>query len=177
MGAIRTRVIARLYGEGIGASVAGVVSDRAITALQQSLRREPELLDVSTLVPGERYVISTRPAPDRKERKLDKRAQVARKRLDRAVALSRRERQVVTGLAEARRIAASASPGSRRARKAEAAIAVLEPKVAKVTATTPRRRALQLHADEAVARLERHREARLVKARRRAPRPRERVFR
>ena len=177
MGVIRSRVIAELYGDGIGATIAGAVADRTIHALKQSFRNEPELLDVSTLVPGERYVITTRPAPDRKERKLEKRAIATRKRLDRATALSRKDRRAVRELAAAREAVVSAAPGSRRERRAARAVVVLTPKVHRATTSTPRSRSLQRSADDAAARLERHRESRLAKARRRAPRPRERVFR
>ncbi|MCC6225268.1 MAG: hypothetical protein IT195_02525 [Microthrixaceae bacterium] len=81
---LRDRLVSRWLGGGFtGALGAGVIG-WGLRKLREGLRREPELLDVSKLVPGETYTITTKPAPRRRERKLAQRVVKAERKARRA---------------------------------------------------------------------------------------------
>ena len=84
------KAVNKLYGDGAAGFVAAAVADRAIVALKASAKKEPELLDVSSLRPGETVTVTTRPPVGRKERKLVKRSKKAHARLDKAERASRK---------------------------------------------------------------------------------------
>jgi len=77
---IRTRVLSRVFGEGVGGVVSVALASWAIDKVREGIGSDPELLDVSQLKAGETYTIVTRPAPTRAERKLESQ----RSALDRA---------------------------------------------------------------------------------------------
>jgi hypothetical protein len=112
----------RFYGDGVAGWAATLVAARAVGALRSATRREPELLDVSSLRPGESYVVTTRPAPDRKERRLIEASAKAQSRLDRAEHPSRKLRKAERELRVAERRLARTRAGSRRERKATAVL-------------------------------------------------------
>jgi hypothetical protein len=112
------RLLMRLYGDGLAGWAAAIVADRSIAALRGSTRKEPELLDVSRLRAGESYVVTTRPAPRRKEQQLLVASAKAHARLDKAERPSRRLRKAERRLRKAERRLARTRSGSRRERKA-----------------------------------------------------------
>ncbi len=67
---IRTRVLSRVFGEGVTGVVGVAVASWAIDKVREGIGSDPELLDISQLKAGETYTIVTRPAPSRRERKL-----------------------------------------------------------------------------------------------------------
>ncbi len=174
---IRQRVIARLYGDGFGAMVAAGVIDRAITQLRHAVRKEPETIDVSKLVPGESYIVSTRPAPTRKERKLERDALAAHLKLEKALRPSRSTRRLERQLAKNAVTATTAEVGSKRWAKAVAQIQVQEPAVEARLRPSAKARRLRAKAALVDAQLDRRRSAALLKARKKARPPRSRVYR
>lgn len=67
---VRTRVLSRVFGEGVTGVVGVAVASWAIDKVREGIGSDPELLDISQLKAGETYTIVTRPAPSRRERKL-----------------------------------------------------------------------------------------------------------
>ena len=116
------RVLVRLYGDGLAGWAAAIVAERSIAALRASTQKEPELLDVSRLRPGETYLVTTRPAPRRKERQLAAASEKAHARLEKAERPSRKLRRTSRRLRIAKRRLARTRAGSRRERKATAVV-------------------------------------------------------
>ena len=116
------RVLVRLYGDGLAGWAASIVAERSIAALRASTQKEPELLDVSRLRPGETYLVTTRPAPRRKERQLAAASEKAHARLEKAERPSRKLRRTSRRLRIAKRRLARTRAGSRRERKATAVV-------------------------------------------------------
>jgi hypothetical protein len=119
----------RLYGDGVAGWAASTVADRSMAALLASARKEPELLDVSRLRPGESYVVTTRPAPRRKERKLVAASAKAHARLEKAERPARKLRKTERRLRVAERRLARTRSGSRRERKGTAVVLELAKEV------------------------------------------------
>jgi len=174
---IRQRVITRIYGEGFGAMIAASVTDRAITHLRHAVRHDPELIDVSKLVPGESYVISTRPAPSRKERKLEQEAVAAHRKLDKALRPSRSTRRLERKLGASVLQAQQAESGSRRWTQAMVRVQIQERALERRLQPSAKARRLSAELDTVNTSLERRRMAALTKARKKARPPRTRVFR
>jgi hypothetical protein len=175
--ALRQRIIARIYGDGFGAFVAATATDRALTHLRHAVHKPPETLDVSKLIPGETYVVTTRPAPRRKERKLEREALEARARFDQASRPSRSTVRLERRLARVARRVESSAPGSRR--QARAAAELMKGERQLEARLRPSSKTVRLGAAAAVAeaRLAREQARMAAKARKRARAPRRRVWR
>lgn len=122
---LRLKVLQRVFGEGIGAAVAGAILSSAIERFNETVNGS-ERYDSSRLRPGETYTVSVRPPYSQKERKLRRaRAKVATQHA-KATAPSRRARRVARKYAVAQRRVDRAPAGSprweRRARKANALV-------------------------------------------------------
>src|SRR6059058_351960 len=102
----------RLYGDGVAGWAASIVDARSLAALRSSTRKEPELLDVSRLRPGESYMVTTRPAPNRKERRLAAASAKVHARLHKAERPSRKLRKAERRLRLAERRLAKTRDGS-----------------------------------------------------------------
>lgn len=88
---LRTRVLRRLFGSGIDGIIALAVVDAMLERVRRA-RTEGEVVLRARLDVGETYTLSTRPAPDRKERKLLAAGAATRSRLERAERPTRRRR-------------------------------------------------------------------------------------
>ncbi len=122
---LRLKVLQRVFGEGIGAAVAGAILSSALERFNETMNGG-ERLDTTRLRPGESYTVSVRPPYSHKERKLRRaRAKVAAQHA-KATAPSRRARRVARKYAAAQRRVDRTAAGSprweRRARKANALV-------------------------------------------------------
>jgi hypothetical protein len=111
-----------MYGQGIAGFIATAVAERALDELRASATRQPEMLDVSRLRPGETYTVTTRPAPSAKERKLLDASAKAHAKLDKAERPTRSQRAAERRLRKAERGLRKAKTGSRRERQATAEV-------------------------------------------------------
>jgi hypothetical protein len=144
--------------------------------LAEGVRHDPELLDVSTLKPGETYTITTRPAPSRRERKLAKKTGAAQAKVDKATRTTRSQRGTARALDRARRKAAKATTGSAAHMEQTQRAAKLETRYDVLVAHTERQQRLIDTLTTLQAELQAEQDARLVKARKKAPHPRRRVW-
>lgn len=141
---IRTKILTKVFGGGAG----GVIGAAAVSFAMKQLRQrdEPEVLDVSKLVPGESYSVVTRPAPTRKVRKLEKKAAKVESRLAAELAPTRQQRRAERELKVATRKAAKAKADTRRYRKWATRAAAASQRRAALAAPTSRQRKLERRA-------------------------------
>jgi predicted lipid-binding transport protein (Tim44 family) len=173
---LRQRLARRWFGEGMAGAVAMSVAGYAWRKLSEGVRRDPELLDVSTLKPGETYTISTRPAPSRRERKLAKKTGTARAKVQKATRTTRAQRGTARALDRAQRKAGRAQVGSVAHMEQSQRADKLEQRYQLLVAHTARQQRLIDSLATLEAELQAEQDARLAKARRKAPRPRRRVW-
>lgn len=122
---LRLKVLQRVFGEGIGAAVAGAILSSALERFNDMVNGA-ERYDSTRLRPGETYTVSVRPPYSHRERKLRRaRAKVAAQ-YAKATAPGRRARRVARKYATAQRRVDRTAPGSarweRRAGKANALV-------------------------------------------------------
>ncbi len=159
---IRTKILTKVFGGGAG----GVVGAAAVSFAMKQLRQhdDPEVLDVSKLVPGETYTVVTRPAPTRKVRKLEKKASKAESRLSAELAPTRQQRRAERELKVATRKAAKAKADTRRYRKSATRAEAASRRRAALAAPTSRQRKLERRAAALEVALAAKRTAQLEKA-------------
>lgn len=170
---LRQTALDRAFGKGAGGFLAATAIGWFIDQVRAS--KQPERLDTARLVPGETYLVTTRPGMGRSERRDAKRLSDAQHKLRKAQRPNRRTRSTATKLAKAQRRAAGASVGSRRKVRNERKVEVLSVRFDRLT--TPSREQRKLEADVArlSGRMQQHRSAALAKAPKR-PKPRTKTF-
>lgn len=89
---VRNRLLGRVLGGGIDGMVALAVVDALMERVRAS-RNDGDILIRARLEPGETYLVTTRPAPDRKERRLLSARSAAEAKLARAERPTRRRRR------------------------------------------------------------------------------------
>ncbi len=174
--ALRQRLIQRWFGDGLAGAMFLALGGWAWRQFREGLRHEPELLDVSTLKPGETYTITTRPAPSRRERKIAKRADAARTKAERATRTTRAQRKTGRALERARRKAGKAKPGSVAQTEQSARVSVLEQRAAALGAYTAKQQRLVDNLATLEAELRAEQDARLAAARKHVPPARRRTW-
>ncbi len=173
MGAvIRARILQRVFGGG----PAGLAAVAAFRWGWQKFRegRQPDVLAVSTLKPGETYTVVTRPAPGRKERTLAKRSAALHERLEKASRPTRAQRKADRNYRKAERKAVRAKAGSAREERWARRARTLASEQARLSQPSRRQRALERKAAQADERLDAVRQRTLAKARRGTRRTRRR---
>jgi hypothetical protein len=86
---VRNRLLGRVFGGGIDGMVALAVVDALMERVRAS-RNDGDVLIRARLEPGGTYLVTTRPAPDRKERRLLSARAAAEAKLTRAERPTRR---------------------------------------------------------------------------------------
>jgi hypothetical protein len=111
MGALQTRLVARVFGGGTSGLIGASLLSWVVAKLRDGRQPASELIDLAQLEPGETYTITTRPAPNRKVRKALAAEADAERRLRRATRRrrsSRRPTRQVAYLADVARQATEA---------------------------------------------------------------------
>ncbi|NLA34060.1 MAG: hypothetical protein GX868_00030 [Actinobacteria bacterium] len=173
----RLRAVA--LDKAFGGGLAGFAASAAIGWGVDQLRKanDPISLEVSSLRPGEQYIVSTRPPMARAERTLDAKRRAAQRKLDNATAPSAKVRKTAKKLARQQRLAAKRAAGSAGQLKAEAKAERLGQRFDRLTAPTRRtvRLQRQIAAYDAVLSVERAKA--LAPTQRKRRRPRTRTYR
>jgi hypothetical protein len=170
------RAIRWVYGEGFAAFVAAAIADRAISEVRRSTRKEPEMLDVSRLRPGETYLVTTRPAPTRRERRLERRSERTHERLALAERPSRKLREAERELNRAQRRLDRSKAGSRKERKATAEVLQRSAVVSRLRTPSKKVVRLRLRATALDGALVARQEREIARARKSARPPRRHRF-
>lgn len=168
---LRQLALDRAFGKGAG----GFLAASAIGWLIDQVRSadEPERLDTARLVPGETYLVTTRPPMTRSERRDAKRLAAATAKLEKERTPSRRTRRTAAGLAKAQRRAGAAAEGSRRKVRNERKVEVLGAEFDRLTTPSREQRKLEASVVALSSRMERHRaDALAASGKRRSPRTR-----
>lgn len=156
----RQQLLDRAFGKGAG----GFVAASAIGWLIDQVRagKQPERLDTARLVPGETYLVTTRPAMNRRERRDAKRLRATTERLEKARRPDRSTRRTARKLGRAQRKVTKAKGGSRKFVRNERKVEVLGARFDRLTAPTPEQRKLEVRVAELSGRMEEHRRAALA---------------
>ena len=147
-----------------------------------ALSHEPELLDISTLVPGETYVVSTRPAPTRKERRAAAKLESTRRRVARRTAPDRTTRRALRQLAAAHKrldalqLKSTSDAISNKALKLEREVRQLDERVQVLTTPSRRTRRIQRRAAALEVAVEAERSKAMAAAARKVRPSRDRTF-
>ena len=166
---LRELGLVRVFGRGPAALVAGSAVNWLIDQARES--RQPERLDTARLVPGETYLVTTRPGMNRAERRDSKKLRASSAKLTKQRTPNRKARTTASKLATAQKKVAKATPGSKRAVRNERKVEVLGTRFERLTAPTRQQRKLEVQVAELSARLEAHRATALAKtAKRHHPR-------
>ncbi len=173
----RRRLLSRWLGDGMTGVIGASVLGWGLRKLRDGLRRDAEVLDVSKLVPGEQYTVVTRPAPTRRERKLERKSVRADRRAAKATAPTRRQRHSAAELRRAERRVRRVDPNSARGRRRNEQLALRRAAHESSLALTPKQQRLVARRDDALNALVAAREASLTRAKRKVPPPRRRTFR
>jgi hypothetical protein len=162
-GVIRSRLLTRLFGGGPGAVAGAAVVSWGLRKVREG--RQPEVLNVSRLVPGETYTVGTRPAPDRKERRLAKRSARLHRRLEKELRPTRAQRRADRRFRRFERKAVRADAGSAaEAKWARRARGVATWRMA-LSTPTKRQRSLERKASSVDQALEKRRQKALARSR------------
>lgn len=176
---LRLLVLDRVFGQGMS----GFLAASAVGWLVDQIRAvdEPERLDTARLQPGETYLVTTRPAMSRAERRDVKRRAKVGAALQKESTPSRKLRRSAKQLDARQQKLATAKPGSKRRRALEVEVAELSARVAKLSAPSARQTMLEATAKVLDQRLDRHRDAAIAAARKKSGAakraPRTRTFR
>ena len=171
---LRQLALDRAFGTGAGGFLAGAALNWFVDQVRAA--KQPEHLDTAHLVPGETYLVSTRPAPKRAERRDGKRLAKARKALASETAPDRATRRTARKLAPPHRKAAKAKPGSKKQAARAVEAQTLGVRFDRLTAPTAQQRKLEARVAELTLAMGRHR-AEAVAATAKDHRPRTRTFR
>ena len=140
---VRQQALDRAFGQGIGGFAAASALGWLIDQLREG--KQPERLDTARLVPGETYLVTTRPAMSRAERRdLDRRRKAGAK-LEKVSRPKRRARKATKKRDVAAKRAAKASPGSAKQAKYQTCADEMDRIVTRLTAPTPQQAKLQGH--------------------------------
>ena len=120
---LRELGLVRVFGRGPAALVAGSAVNWLIDQARES--RQPERLDTARLVPGETYLVTTRPGMNRAERRDSKKLRASSAKLTKQRTPNRKARTTASKLATAQKKVAKATPGSKRAVRNERKVEVL----------------------------------------------------
>lgn len=176
---LRHRVLDRVFGQGLSGFVAASLLGWLIDQIRAV--DDPERLDVARLAPGETYLVTTRPAMSRAERRDARRREKVAAALAKESAPSRRLRRSARSLDRKNRKLARASDGSRRQRRLVAETAALAERVAELSVPSVRQQRLEATVAELDGRLARQRDRAVAAARKKSGaakrRPRVRTFR
>lgn len=151
----RRVVLEKVFGSGTSGLIAATAVGWMVDRVQEARRNEPERLDTARLVPGETYLVTTRPPMSRAEAKVVAAHEALTKKQR---ALDRPNRATVSTakkLARAQRAADKRTVGSRRQRRAARRADQLGTRFDAMTAPTPQ----QLRLSATIADLERQRVA------------------
>ena len=169
---LRQQALSKLFGDGASGVIAAAVAAWAADQAREALRRTPQLLDTTKLIPGETYTVRTRPPLDRSERRLTTQYESASRALAKLAQPSRAQMRVATRLAKAQRRADRRPGDLSRAVDAE----VLGIEFDKLMAPTAKQQKLLKEVDRLDRELEARRAAALAAHRRHRRPPRARRF-
>ena len=176
LGPLRTKATERIFGTGVTGLIAGSLLGWFLDEAFEALGKEGERLDLARLVPGETYLVSTRPPMSRKESKLAARHAAASQELAKMTRPSGSTIRVARRLSRAQRKVERADAGSKRQAKQEAKAERLGARYDAMTKPSPKQSALQAKVDSMAAELEVHRSKAMATTPKRN-RPRNQVFR
>ncbi len=117
---LRRMVVYRVFGEGLGATVADRGIDWLAEEGSKAVRREPEELAKVRLSPGDSYTVLVRPPANRAERKLAAASRGLAEAERKATQPTRKQRRAARRLQSAQRRLDRSRAGSRRRRRAAA---------------------------------------------------------
>ena len=172
---LRTAALDKVFGGGVGGFVAATALSWGIEQLKK--RNDPVTLEVSSLRPGEQYVVTTRPAMQRPERKLTKKRDAASRKLDALTAPSRSTIRTAKKLAKAQRQTARRSEGTPRFERSERRVERYGTKFDAKTVPSRKVAALQRKVDAYDVVLAEQRAAALARTAKSRRRPRKRTYR
>ena len=176
IGPLRTKATERIFGTGVTGLIAGSLLGWFLDEALEALSKEGERLDLARLVPGETYLVSTRPPMTRKESKLTAKHAAASRELAKMTRPSGSTIRVARRLARAQRGAERADAGSNRRKKLEARADRLGVRYDAMTKPSAKQSALQAKVDAMATELEVHRAKAMATTPKRS-RPRNQVFR
>ena len=141
--------LSRLFGDGLGADVAGRGVVYLADNVREALDKDDERLTHVRLQPGERYTVIARPPATRRERKLAARQRQLAARQRKATRPNRKQLKAARKLSRAQRRLDRTRPDTRRWRRR---LAVEQRRAERFDrVTTPTRRQARLTAELAVA--------------------------
>lgn len=117
---LRSAAVRRIFGGGMGATLADKGIDFLAEESRKAIRKEPEYLTDVRLRPGERYTVIARPPATRAERKLSKASKGLAATEERLAAPTRRQRRAARRLRSAQRRLDRRRQGTPRWRRAAA---------------------------------------------------------
>lgn len=170
---LRQQLLNRVFGQGAGGFLAATAAGWLVDQYRDN--RAPERLDTARLEPGETYLVTTRPAFSRAERKLARRRTATQHQLAKITRPTRRQRRTARRLAATQKKVERQPPGSSRRARNERMAAELGARFDALTAPSPKQRRAEQQLATLDARLVELRAealARAAKGRRRPPRTR-----
>lgn len=171
---LRHQLLDRVFGNGAAGFIAASVVGWLIDQVRAS--NDPERLDTTKLVPGETYLVTTRPPMSKAEAADARRLAAANAKLAKVTRPGRRTRRTARGLARSQKIVAKARVGSKRHVRNERKVEVLGEQFDALTSPSAKQLQLERQVAELSAKLAAHRRTALAKTpRKRAPRTK--VFR
>ncbi len=160
------RSLSRVFGDGIGAELAGRGSAYLLDEVRRSLAKEDERLTTVRLRPGESYTVIARPPATREERRLASRQRALRGREEHLTRPTRRQLGTARRLERTQRRLDRRRPGTRRYRRAARAEMALGKRFDRLTSPSKRLLRTRAELDTVTDRLDRSRERRFEEARR-----------
>ncbi len=142
-------VLSRVFGDGLGADLAGRGTVYLADEVRKALDHDEERLSTVRLRPGESYTVIARPPATRRERKLAARQRALSERDRKAARPTRRQLRAARRLARTQRRLERTKVGRRRHRRLEAAEAARGERFDQLMRPTSRQ--AKLHADLAAA--------------------------
>ena len=145
-------VLSRVFGDGLGADLAGRGTVYLADEVRKALDHEDERLGTVRLRPGESYTVIARPPATRRERKLAARQRALSERDRKASVPSRRQLRAARKLARTQRRLDRTKVGRRRHRRLEAKEAARGERFDRLM--RPTQRQAKLHAELAAVKNE-----------------------
>lgn len=168
------KLLARLFGEGLGADIAGRGAVYLADEARKAIDRDEIRLTTARLRPGETYTVVARPPATRSERRLARRQAVLRERDRHLSRPSRRQLAAARRLARAQRRLDRRREGTRRYERARRAEADAGERFDRVMTPSRRQRAVHAELQDVSTRLEAERATSFEAARRALGGPRRR---
>ena len=173
----RERALNKAFGTGVTGAIGVSIVEWGIKRVSAAFDDDGEVLDVSRLIPGETYEITTRPAPDRAERKLAARVERLDRQAARITTPTRSRRKVAKKVDKARTAAERAAGNTAKQARILGELAGLEARCATLSTPTARQQKILDERDRRSAELRAREAAAIEAARRHARSPRRQVFR